>query len=261
MPRTSLSVRAQVHSQLDPRAWEGKGLSSTNRLIVGLIFISTALAIVETEPFAYSRFGAWFDAGELLFGVLFLLEYLARLWSIAEDRGRSSCWARRLRFVVSPAGLLDLLVVITSLVPTLGLNASALRLVRLARIARLARVGRMSTALKNLTMAVWLRRYELGVTLAIAVGVLIVGATALYWLEGDVQPDKFGSVPRALWWAVVTLTTIGYGDVYPITPAGKVAASLLAIAGVGLIALPAGIMAGAMHDLTRRLQNSDEAKS
>lgn len=80
---------------------------------------------------------------------------------------------------------------------------------------------------------------------------LIFGATMLYWLEGDIQPDRFGSIPRALWWAVTTLTTIGYGDAYPVTPAGKIAATLLAIAGVGLIALPAGIMAGAMHEVMR----------
>jgi voltage-gated potassium channel len=226
-------------------------VSPVNKWIVLLILLATAAAIVETEPEVYTRYGVWFDGVELLFGILFLVEYVARMWSIAEDRGEGSSLARRIRFVVSPSALLDLVVVAVTLIPFIPLNPAMLRLVRLLRIARLAKLGRMSTALGHLTGAIWLRRYELGLTLALAAGVLIIGATALYWLEGEIQPDKFGSI-RALWWAVVTLTTIGYGDVYPMTPAGKIAASLLAIAGVGLIALPAGIMAGAMHEAMRR---------
>lgn len=248
-PRPSL--RCRVHRQLEPRAWTGGGLSPVNKWIVVIILLATAAAIVETEPEAYTRYGAWFDMFELLFGLLFLVEYVARLWSVAEDRGDGSALARRLRFIVSPSALLDLIVVAVTLMPFIPLNPAMLRLVRLLRIGRLAKLGRMSSALGNLTGAIWLRRYELGLTLALAAGVLIIGATALYWLEGDLQPDKFGSIPRALWWAVVTLTTIGYGDVYPMTPGGKIAASLLAIAGVGLIALPAGIMAGAMHEAMR----------
>lgn len=90
----------------------------------------------------------------------------------------------------------------------IGLNAAALRLVRLLRIARPAKLGRLSSALGSLGAAIWSRRYELGLTLAIGCGVLLMGATAPHWLEGDLQPDKFGSIPRAMWWAVVTLTRL-----------------------------------------------------
>lgn len=246
------SFRRRVHRQLDPAAWTGGGLSPVNAWLVLLILLATGLAIVETEPELYGRYGGWLDAAELFFGILFLGEYAARLWSIAEDKGEGSALARRLRFIASPAAIIDLVVVVATLVPFVGLNPAMLRLVRLLRIARLAKLGRMSLAVRRVNSALWLRRYELGLTLALAVAVLIVGATALYWLEGELQPDKFGSIPRSLWWAVVTLTTIGYGDVYPISVGGKVAASFLAIAGVGLIALPAGIMAGAMQEAMRR---------
>jgi voltage-gated potassium channel len=245
-------MRARVYRQLEPRAWPRAGLSPVNTLLVALILLATASAIIETEPEAYRNYGRVFEAAELSFGILFLIEYLARLWSVAEDRADRSAFSRRLRFIISPAALIDLVVIVSSLVPMIGLNAAALRLVRLLRIARLAKLGRLSSALRHLSAAIWSRRYELGLTFAIACGVLLIGATALHWLEGDLQPDKFGSIPRAMWWATVTLTTIGYGDVYPITAAGKVAASFLAIAGVGLIALPAGIMGGAMHDAMQR---------
>jgi voltage-gated potassium channel len=106
--------------------------------------------------------------------------------------------------------------------------------------------------MRNLTDAVHSRRYELGLTMGLAVGLLLVGAAALYWIEGDLQPEKFGSIPRALWWAVITMTTIGYGDVYPITPLGKFVAALVAIAGIGLIAMPTGILAAAFSDAMRK---------
>ena len=243
--------RASVHRQLEPRAWAGPGLSPVNKLIVLAVLLATAAAILETEPLVYNRYPSAFDGLEIFFGIVFLAEYLARFWSVAEDRGGSSVLSRRLRFMRSPSAVFDLVVIVATFLPMVGLNGAMLRLVRLVRIARLAKLGRMSLALQNLTSALWLRRYELGITLALAAGMLIFGATTLYWLEGDIQPDRFGSIPRALWWAVTTLTTIGYGDAYPVTPAGKIAATLLAIAGVGLIALPAGIMAGAMHEVTR----------
>ena len=278
MPQSRASLRSRVHRQLDPGAWREGGLSPVNKLLVLLILLATVAAIAETEPELYGRYQPWFDGTELAFGLIFLVEYVARLWSIAEDvqvsraphgsalsggqgglrMGDGSAWARRLRFMVSPSAVIDLVVVIATLVPYVLLNPAMLRLVRLLRIARLAKLGRMSLALRRVNSAMWLRRYELGLTLALAVAVLVVGATTLYWLEGELQPDKFGSIPRSLWWAVITLTTIGYGDVYPLSVGGKIAASLLAIAGVGLIALPAGIMANAMQEAMRREPDAHE---
>ena len=160
--------------------------------------------------------------------------------------------------MLSPWSILDLIVIVVSLLPFVIGNASILRMARLARIVRLAKLGRMSDAMTHLTRAVRICKDELILVIALAGAVLIAAATALYWIEGDVQPDKFGSVPRSMWWAVVTMTTIGYGDVFPITPGGKVAAGALAIVGVGLIALPAGIMAGALSQVIRTGDEPDE---
>jgi voltage-gated potassium channel len=126
-----------------------------------------------------------------------------------------------------------------------------LRFARLIRIARLAKLGRMSKAMQHLVGAFRLCKDELVLILALAGAILLIAATMLYWIESDIQPDKFGSVPRAMWWAVVTMTTIGYGDAFPVTAAGKLAAAVLAVVGVGLIALPAGLMAGALSQVMK----------
>lgn len=151
-----------------------------------------------------------------------------------------------------PATWVDIVVLVITFVPLAGLNGQALRLVRLLRILRIAKLGRMSRTFRQLVAAIASRRYELILTMLLAIGLVLAGASLLYWAEGEVQPDKFGSIPRALWWAVVTLTTIGYGDVYPITPLGKVFAGAVAFAGIGLIAMPAGILAAAFSDAMQR---------
>jgi voltage-gated potassium channel len=110
----------------------------------------------------------------------------------------------------------------------------------------------MSRALQHLMDAVRSRKDELIVTAGLAAAVVLFGATALYWAEGSVQPDKFGSIPRSIWWAVVTLTTIGYGDAFPITPIGKVLAAMVAVAGIALIAMPTGILAASFSDALAR---------
>lgn len=189
---------------------------------------------------------------ELGFGALFAAEYLARLWTCVEDRRPGErAWRRRLRFMLTPSALFDLFTIAVTFASFIGINALAFRLVRLLRILRLAKLGRMSSALTLLLETVRSRRYELTVTLGLAVTVLVLGAMALYWLEGDLQPAQFGSIPRALWWAVVTLTTIGYGDAYPVTAAGKAMAAVVAFAGIGLIAMPTGILASGFSEAVR----------
>ena len=122
-------------------------------------------------------------------------------------------------------------------------------MLRVVRLIALAKFGRYSIALRQLMRAFARRRYELLMSLLIAGLVFLVAATGMYAIEGSVQPEAFGSIPRALWWALTTLTTVGYGDVYPVTPLGRVFAGLMAVAGIGLIAMPTGILAAAFTEL------------
>ena len=149
-------------------------------------------------------------------------------------------------------------MVIASLIPMLVTGAPIFRLIRLFRLASLLRFGEFSNALRALSTAIVERRYDLAVTGALA-GVLVLGgATALYWAEGAQQPEAFGSIPRAMWWSIITLTTVGYGDVSPVTTLGKFLAAIVALGGIGLVAMPTGIVAAAFSDA---MQNHREAKA
>lgn len=255
-----MSLRQRIYRQLDPSTWPNRALSPVNKLLVMTILIATLFAILETEPVLRDRFHIVFVVGELCFGFIFLIEYVARVWTAPEHKGPGSATAKRLGFIFSFSGLLDLIVLIATFAPLFTINLAMVRIVRLLRIVRLAKLGRLSGALDTLYDAVYSRRFELGVTLSLGAILLVFGATALYLAEGAVQPDQFGSIPRALWWAVITMTTIGYGDAIPVTPIGKFLAAVVAVGGIGLIAMPTGILAAAFSDVMQKRRETKEAR-
>ena len=161
-------------------------------------------------------------------------------------------WLSRGKWLFSLPTLIDLLALGPALFSAGVMPSYGLRLLRLLRILRIARLGRFSRAWGVLAHAIASRRDELIVTLLAALFVMLISATALYLVEGPVQPRKFGSIPRAMWWSLVTLTTIGYGDVTPVTPLGKILAGLTAFLGIGLIAAPTGIIASALSQAAHR---------
>jgi voltage-gated potassium channel len=237
---------------LEPTAWPYRGLSPINQAVFALIIATVGLAVIETEPTIVRNHGKIFEKAELMFGILFLVEYCARVWTAVENPRFGPGWKGRLRYMGSATAMVDLLSIVISFATPTGMKPFMLRSFRILRILRLAKLGRMSSAMSYLIEAVQARRYEMFFSLVIGVSFLVLSATALYMVEGPVQPDKFGSIPRAMWWATATLTTIGYGDVYPITPLGKLFAAISAVAGIGLVALPTGIMAAAFSEAVQK---------
>jgi len=244
----AMTLRAKTYHQLFASSRRDGRLTLTDRVVLVAILASVVVAIIGTErAFATENRSAilWAEFG---FGLFFLAEYCTRLWAVAERSGPEGDWTKRFAWMRSFFALIDLFVVIVTLVPFVLTGAPILRLLRLFRLAALLKFGRFSMALKALGSAVIERRYDLYVTGALAMVLLLGGATALYWAEGKVQPEAFGSIPRAMWWSVITLTTVGYGDVSPMTPLGKVLAAFVAIGGIGLVAMPTGIIAAAFSD-------------
>ena len=136
----------------------------------------------------------------------------------------------------------------TTLAPLIAGDAAVLRVLRLFRVIAVMKFGRFNQAIQSVWRAIADRGDDLIVTAALAFVFVLTGATLLHIVEGDIQPDAFGSIPRALWWAVITLTTVGYGDAYPITILGKIIGGLLAMSGVAFVAMPTGIIAAAFSD-------------
>lgn len=240
-------TRQQLYAQLDPAAWPSSGLSPLNKLIAAVICVAAAVAILESESTIYQGRETVFFVAEVVFTAVFVVEYAARLWVVGENPMYSGL-SGRLRYAVTPSALIDLLAVLPMFVVFLGSEAFILRIFRLIRILRLARLGRFSTAARAISTAVSARRYELLMSLAIAGVLLLISSTLLYVVEGDGQPENFGSIPRSMWWSIATLTTVGYGDVYPLTVVGRFFAGVTAITGIGLIAMPTGILAAAFSD-------------
>ena len=247
-------LRKRFFRQLDTREWPGKGLSPLNRIIVGFIIVSVGLAILATEETIYISRSRWFFATDLVLGVVFATEYILRIWAVGE-RNEYVGVRGRLRYALTPAAICDLLAIVPLLLTFLGNETVLLRLVRLLRILALARLGRFSSAFRLVGTALRRRRYELLISVVFAGFVLLISAAGLYMAERTAQPELFGSIPRALWVSIVTLTTVGYGDAYPVTVPGQIFGALTAFAGIALVAMPAGILAASFSDTFQNERN------
>ncbi len=209
--------------------------------------------ILETVDSLRARHAAAFAAFELVSVVVFSVEYLLRLWSCTDHPSFGERLRDRARYAVRPMALIDLVAILPAFVSAGGIDLRFMRSVRLLRLARALKFARYSSALQTVGAVVRAKRDELALTVLLAAILLVTAAGGIYFAENDAQPDKFASIPEAMWWAIATLTTVGYGDVYPVTLMGRIFGGLVAVTGVGLFALPAGILAGGFaEELQRR---------
>lgn len=234
------------------RAWTAQNLgpvSSTlassrlERALFWLIVANLVVFVLETVPGLFDAYARELAVFEALSLAVFALEYLGRLWVCVDDERYRSPFFGRLRWVFSPLALLDLLVLVPAALPMLGLDLRLARTFRLFRLMRGLKLVRYSKSVRTLVAVLVSKRAELLVTLSFALTLLLFASSAMYFIERETQPEAFSSIPAAMWWAVTTLTTVGYGDVYPQTVLGRWVAAVIAVVGVGLFALPAGILA------------------
>jgi voltage-gated potassium channel len=244
-------LRARACRALAPEAdGLGRGLNVSIAVLIVLNVIAVSLETVES---IHTRHASAFRAFEMFSVGVFALEYMLRLWTCTNDPSRIARMRDRLHYVLTPMALIDLAAILPAFLPGNSLDLRFVRSVRLLRLTRSLKLARHSTALRTLTIVVRSKRDELAVTLFLAVILLICASGGIYFAEREAQPDVFSSIPAAMWWAITTLTTVGYGDAYPVTIGGKVFGSLVAVTGVGLFALPTGILAGGFsEEMARR---------
>jgi len=208
-----------------------------------LIVYSIITTVLETMP-ELAGYRSFFRFSEFVVVAIFTLEYLIR-WYRSPDR---------LRYPLRPMAIIDLLAILPFYI-RLTVDLRSLRALRLLRIFRLLKLGRYSRALQTLGEAFRRAGPELAVFGFIVLIVILLSSMTLYYAEHEAQPDVYESIPASLWWAVVTLTTVGYGDVYPVTPIGKVVASIVMLTGIGLIAIPAGVVSSHMTEIIREVRD------
>lgn len=213
--------------------------------IRALIALNVLAVVVETVPAVEGAGAAWFRGFEVVSVAVFTVEYLLRVWSAPESGRFRGAVVGRLRFALTPLALVDLFAVLPAYLPMLGVDLRILRGVRLVRLVRILKLARYSRAFRSLGQAFRRRREELVLTFSMIAFVVLIASTVMYYAERTVQPEAFGSIPEALWWGVVTLTTLGYGDVVPVTLVGRIMGGVFALSGLLLVALPTAILGSA----------------
>ncbi|WP_417725621.1 ion transporter [Salipiger sp.] len=216
-----------------------------------LLIIANVIAVaLETVPRLYASHQALFQAFDRLSVAIFTAEYLLRVWASAEREPARPAWRARLRYMRSPLALVDLMAILPFF---LGLIfTSDLQMLRILRLFRIYKLTRYSPALSVLFGVIREEAGALAAAFSILTILLVFAATGAYLVEHEAQPGDFGSIPAAMWWALVTLTTVGYGDVTPITPLGRIFGGFITVLGVGMAALPAGIIASGLADHLHR---------
>lgn len=245
--------RWQVHLWFDHGAGDDFVATVIHRALVALICATVLAVVLESVPSLAARFGPGFDVLERISLVIFTLEYAIRIWIAPEHaryRGLSAAQAR-LAYVSSFPAIIDLLAILPLLFGLLGFGE--LKVLLLLRLLRFFKLGRYSPGMASLSAALIAERKALVACFVILMGVMLIAASAMHLVEQEAQPDKFGTIPDAMWWAIITLTTVGYGDVYPVTAAGKAVAAVTAVLGLIMLALPVGIVATAFaQEIHRR---------
>ena len=256
-------VRRRTYEVLE-KAAEGDRLSqAVDVTIIAVIVANMAAVVLESFEGLHAGYAAWFFVLELVSVALFTVELALRLWTCDLLRPGRSWPGAVLRFLVSPIGLIDLLAILPFYLPFLiPVDLRVVRILRLVRFLRLLKLTRYTRSVSTMAAVVRERRHELMVAVFLTALLLVVASTLMYYLESKVQPEAFPNIVASLWWAVATLTTIGYGDVFPVTGLGRLLSGIIAVLGIGLVALPTAIISsGFVEALARNKQEDGDEKA
>jgi len=247
------SARRRCHQVLEAARSDDGASRRCDAFLITLIAANVAATLVASLPSIGDGLRHALDAFETFSVTIFTGEYALRVWSVVEgaDPRFQHPVLGRLRWIASPVALVDLLAILPFFLAVLG--TADLRFLRVLRILRILKLSHYFSALDVLLEVVRIERQVFGAALFLLVIGLLFAASGIHLFEHEVQPVAFGSIPAAMWWAVATLTTVGYGDVTPVTAGGKVFGACITVLGVGMVALPTGILAsGFAAELRRR---------
>jgi voltage-gated potassium channel len=253
-------LRRRAYDILEVRAPGDRWARIAGLALVAMIIANVGAIILQSMPALNAAWHQWFRAFEALSIAVFTAEYALRVWSSVEGErtASSSSLAARLRYAVSPMALIDLVAIVpfylSFLVPV------DLRFLRIFRLFLVLKLTRYQASMVLLGRVLRSEARSIAAALFVLMILLIFVSSFAYLAESQAQPEAFGSIPAALYWSIITMTTVGYGDVVPVTPAGKLLGGMIGVLGVGMVALPAGLLAsGFSQQLHERRQEFEAA--
>ncbi|MBC8316942.1 MAG: ion transporter [Desulfobulbaceae bacterium] len=253
-----MSLRTRIYNLFEIRGAEEVAARVLNVLLMFLILVNVLAVILETVEEYRIQYGMWFRYLEIGSVIVFTFEYMLRVWSCVENSSYGGGWWARLRYMRSPMAVVDLLAILPFFCSMLfSIDTRMLRVFRLFRVFKLSRHFSVLEVLGNVFRS---EAKALLSAIFIMMILVVLSSAGMYVVERSTQPEVFSSIPRAMWWAVVTLTTVGYGDVVPVSLAGRLLGVVITILGVGMAALPGGILrsgfSGGLAAPRRAFENS-----
>ena len=242
----SQSPRKRLWRLLEERPTRDRRALIIDQVILWLIVVNVTAVILESEPALSVRHLGLFFFINIVSVAVFTVEYLLRVWVAVEAEPGVSPMRARLRYMRSPMAIIDLLAILPFyLGALLGIDLRMLRALRLLRILKLTRYFSGITVLTDVLRA---EARPMGAALMVMLILMVLASNGIYWAEHLAQPEVFRSIPASMWWTMVTLTTVGYGDVVPVTSLGRVMGAVIMLLGIGMVALPAGMLASRFSD-------------
>jgi voltage-gated potassium channel len=250
------ATKKKIHILLHPELGNTRWDKILNAFIITLIILNITAVMLETVPSIHEPYKEFFHIFDLASVIIFTIEYVLRVWSSNHDPRYSHSVHGRLRYMMSTDALIDLLAILPFYVHIfVGFDLRVIRIFRLFRFLRLFRLTAYMKSARMVKNVFKTRANELKLSLVLILFFIIMASCLLYFAEHTAQPAVFSSIPATIWWAVVTATTVGYGDMVPITVVGKVLTGIIALSGLAVFALPAGIITAGFLEEMRKMKN------
>ena len=254
-------IKQYIFSVIQPAEFGNIASKVFDLIIMFFILLSVSTVFITTfDPAEEIQF--WLQRIETVSVGIFTVEYLLRIWTADLLYPESGFFGSRVKYILSPLAMIDMMAILPFYLPMiLPVDLISIRAVRLVRLLRMFKLNRYSEALASIAKVFEHKAREIFASLFFVLILLIVASLLIYYAEHDAQPHQFRNAFSGLWWAVATLTTVGYGDIYPITPIGRVLGAVIAILGIGMVAVPTSILSAGFLEILEKNDKEPDKKA